>query len=216
MKIEHQRPAAKRLARTQNVSVREAEWWLDADAYLQEQRQWAHGKLHCEYLCQQMFLHAAVTGGSEHNCAICQGQREPSPKQDVGVEPTAMELVIPNPMHQDIEDLYQDIYQLCRLPGRGPCEEAMEEFLHKEILYSIKECPWLKWPSAQPEGEWKQLLANAPWPDIHMEFAAVNCSTYKTFAAAKQDSYKEMMALMRDTHQWVLAVATILEERMEK
>ena len=63
-----------------NISVREAEWWLDADAYLDEQQQWAPGRLHHEYLCQQMFSHAAMTSRSEHICAICQGQREPLPK----------------------------------------------------------------------------------------------------------------------------------------
>ena len=69
--------ADKRLVRTQNVSVREAEWHLDTDAYLQEQRLWVHSGLHHEFLCQQMFLHAAATGWSEHDHAICHGQREP-------------------------------------------------------------------------------------------------------------------------------------------
>ena len=50
--------------------MRETEWQLAADAYLEEQRQWAHGRLHCKYLCQQMLLHAAVTGQSEHEHAI--------------------------------------------------------------------------------------------------------------------------------------------------
>ena len=37
--------AAKRLARMKNISVREAEQWLDANAYLEEQQQWAPGGL---------------------------------------------------------------------------------------------------------------------------------------------------------------------------
>ena len=119
--------------------MREAERWLDVDTYLQEQQQWAHGSLHHEHLSQQMFLHATVISQSEHECAIHWGQRKPSPKQDLGAEPTTMELVGPDCTCQDIKDLYQDIYQLHRLPGRGQCEEAMEENLHKEILDSIKE-----------------------------------------------------------------------------
>ena len=55
-----------------------------------------------------------------------------------------MELVGPDSMCQDIEDLYQDVYQFCRLPGRGGCEEATEEHLHKEGLDLIKECLSLK------------------------------------------------------------------------
>ena len=116
--------------------MREAEWQLDTDAYLQEQRWWTQGRLHCEFLCQQMFLHAAATGWSEHNCTICWGWREPSPKQDLGVEPTAMELATLDSMCQDIKNLYQDVYQLHRLSRRGQCKEAMEEC-------PCKEDPWL-------------------------------------------------------------------------
>ena len=127
-----------------------------------------------------------------------------------------MELVGPNSMCQDIKDLYLDVYQLCRLPGRVQSKEAMEEHLHKEALDSIKECLQLKWPSTQLEGEWKQLPPNAPQTAPYMEFAATNCSTYEKFAAMNQDLYEEMMSLARDTHQWALAAATILEERMER
>ena len=94
-----------------------------------------------------MFLHAAVTGQSEHNHAIHWGQREPLPEWDLGAEPTAMELATPNSTCQHIKDLYRDVYQLWRLPGRGWCKEATEEHLYKEILDSIKECLQLKWPS---------------------------------------------------------------------
>ena len=86
---------------------------MDADVYPQEQ--WwvgTHGRLHHEYLCQQMFLHATVTGQSEtHDYAICWGQREPSPKWDLGVQNLpAMEPICPNSTWEDIEDLYQDMY----------------------------------------------------------------------------------------------------------
>ena len=139
---------AKRLAKTENISVRDAEWLLDADAYLQEQWQWAQCGLHHEYMCQQMFLHATATGQSEHECTIHQRQREPLPKWDIGAEPTAMELVGPNLTCQDIEDLYQDVYQLQRLPRRGQCEEATKVHLCKEVIDLIKENLQLKLPSA--------------------------------------------------------------------
>ena len=93
-----------------NISVRQAEWGLDTDTYLQEQWQWAHGSLHHDYLCQQMFLHAAVTDQSEYEHAICQGQREPSPEWDLGAEPTTMELIGPDSTCQDMEDLYWNVY----------------------------------------------------------------------------------------------------------
>ena len=74
----HKTTAAKRLVKAQNNFVREAEWQLDANAYLQEQQQWAHGSLHCKYLYQQMFLHVTATGQSEHEHTIHWGQREAS------------------------------------------------------------------------------------------------------------------------------------------
>ena len=181
--------------------MKDAEWQFDTNAYLQEQRWLAHGRLQCKYLCQQTFLHAAATGQSEHDHAIHRGQRKQLPKWDLGVEPTATELVTPDSTCQHMEDLYWDVYQLHRLPRRGQCKEAMEKHTCKEILDSIKECLWLKWPSTQLEGEWSQLPYDAPWPDFHNEFAAVNCSMHGKFAATKWNSYEEMMALTRDSHQ---------------
>ena len=111
-----------------------------------------------------------------------------------------MELICPDSTWEDIEDLYWDMYQLWRLSRRGQCEEATGEHLYKEILDSIKECLWFKHPSAQPEVEWRPLLADIPWPDPCMEFAAANCHTYKEFTAVKQDLYEGMMAIARDAH----------------
>ena len=108
-----------------------------------------------------------------------------------------MELVGPNSKCQDIEDLYQDVYHLQRLPGRGKCKEANEGHLQREVMDSIKECLWLKWLSTLPEVEQKQLSADTPEPDPSMEIAAINHHTYEEFAAAKWDSYKEMMAMVR-------------------
>ena len=46
--------AAKSLVRTKNVSLREAEWQLDTDAYLQEQRWWVHGASKCSSMPLQL------------------------------------------------------------------------------------------------------------------------------------------------------------------
>ena len=120
---------AKRLVKAKGLSVREVERQLDANAYLNEQWQWTHSSLHHEFLFQQMFQHAMVTSWSGYKCAICCGQREPLPEQDLLVEPTAMELISPNSTCQDIEELYWDVYKLSRLPGWGRSEEATEEWL---------------------------------------------------------------------------------------
>ena len=70
-------------------------------------------------------------------------------------------------------------------PGRGQCEKAIEECLHKEVLDSIKECLWFKQPPTLLETEQKQLLADASWPDSCMEFTALNHNMYEKFAAVR-------------------------------
>ena len=111
--------------------MREAKRQIDANAYMHEQWQWTNSSLHHEFLFQQMFQHAKATSQSENECAICCGQRES--ECDLSAEPTSMELIGPDSMHQDINELYWDIYQLCRLPRLGRCEEVTKEQVHRNF-----------------------------------------------------------------------------------
>ena len=151
-----------------------------------------------------------MTGWSEHNCAICQGQRECLPKQDLGVEPTAMELVCPDSTQKDIGDLYWDVYQLLRLPRRGCCEKATMECLHKDILDSLKECLRLKWPSAQPEGEHQPV-----WP-MPLGLILI-CSLMWLTTTHEEFTANEAGFMQGDTgHSEVCPLAAILEEKIEQ
>ena len=206
---------AKRLAREIGISVREAEQQLDANAYLKEQWHWAPGGLHHKYLCQQMFSHAATTGWSLYDHAIHWGWREPLQEQDLGAEPTAMELVHPDSTWKDIGDLYWDVHKLQRLPRRGQPEEATKECLHQDILDSLKECLQLKWLSAQPEEWCWQMPANVTQPDAQSECVAANCHTYEGFTALKEDSCGGMFAIAKDTNCQALVAMSMLEDKIE-
>ena len=116
-----------------------------------------------------------------------------------------MELINPDSWCQDIDALYQDVYQLHRLPGWGRCEEATEKWPCKKVLDSIKEHLRLRQPPTQPERQQMQLPADTSRTDPHTAFATMNHRTYE-----------EMMALARDTWQWALVAAAILEEQMER
>ena len=70
--------AAKRLAEEKGILVRDVERQLDTDVYLEENHWWVPCRLHCQFMLQRMFLHAAAIGQKEYDCAICQGQQEPS------------------------------------------------------------------------------------------------------------------------------------------
>ena len=161
------------------------------------------------------FLHATATGKSEHNHTIHQGRREPSVEQDLGVEPTTMELISPDSTWEEIAELYWDVYQLQRLPTRSCCEEGMEQHLHQEVLDSIKEHLWHKWLSALLEAEQKWRPVNAHRPDPQVEFAAMHHATYEQFPAMQWDSCEEALALTRYAHQHALMAAAILEKKME-
>ena len=155
----------KRLAKERNILVREAEQWLDADAYLKEQHQWAQGRLHHEFLIQQMFVHGTATGQSKHNHTICWDRREPLSKWGLGVETTAMELIPPDSSQEDIADLYWDVYQLHRLPQRCQFKEGIEELIHQEILESknasgLSGC--LHCQRQSRDGGWVMLLGLTP------------------------------------------------------
>ena len=143
-----------------------------------------------------MFQHAMVTGWNEYKCTIWCGQREPLPGWDLLAEPTAMELIGPDSTHQDISELYWNIYQLSKLPRQGRSEEATEKQIHQEVLDAI--AGWH--PPACP----------------CTAFTAMDHGMYEKFTAANCGMYEEIMALTRDAHQWALVAAGILEEQMER
>ena len=137
-----------------------------------------------------MFQHAAVTGQSAHEHAICWSQREPSPEWDLLAEHSAMELINGDSRHQNIKALYYNVHLLCRLPGQSRCKEQTAEQLCKEILGSIKEHLRLQQPPKQWVRQQMQQLAKNPRPDPPMAFTTVN-----------QRAYKETMALAKEAQQ---------------
>ena len=67
-----------------------------------------------------------------------------------------MDLISPDMSQAKIRVIYNDVYQLQRLPRRSPFDEEREGRICQEILDSVKECLWHRQVPAQPEGEPKQ------------------------------------------------------------
>ena len=145
--------ATKKLTEEEDVSVREVERQLDADAFLDECPCWGHHWLYRMFLMLWMFAHAMATGQNEHDWAIHQGWWPPSPKWLLGAEPSAMDLIGPEMSWAEIRVIYNDVYQLQKLPGRSPCDKETGERICWEILDSVKEHLWCGWVPAQPEEE---------------------------------------------------------------
>ena len=180
--------------------MREAKRQLDTKAYLEEQQQWSSGRLHQEYLHQMMFHHAAATSKHEHDHTICWGRLEPSSEQGMERESTAMELAQPDSSWKDIADLYHNVYQLQRLPGRMLCNKEMEACICQKILDSIKECLQHKWLSTLLGEEPRQSPAGIPRFDPQAKFHARNHATYDRFMDVRRDSCEEALAIGKDAN----------------
>ena len=119
----------------------------------------------------------------------------------------------PNFTWEEIQGLYQELYQLQRLCGGSHCEEATEEWLQEEILASIRECLWLCMP---PEDEGEHPSSTPPWRDSWTEYHNSICGTHKRLTAGKQGQDNEILAFSRDAHWKALVAATLLEEGIER
>ena len=69
----HKTLTAKKWASRDGLSIREMEWHMDGDMFLDEYPHWEAGRLHCNLILQEMFLQAAHSGWKEAEQMICQG-----------------------------------------------------------------------------------------------------------------------------------------------
>ena len=139
---------SKRLAAEKIISVWEAERQLNAHLFLDKIPRWQPGGPHCSLLYQKMFAHVKAFGLKEYYCGICWGHWQSSPERSPQVEVSAMGLLTPLMMHDEIMALYQDVYQLKRDPGEVQCSKDAAEEAHNEILEVLRVLLWLRQSSA--------------------------------------------------------------------
>ena len=142
---------AKRLAAEKSISVWEAERWLDAKLFLDEIPKWKPGRPHHSLLYQKMFAPVKAARLKKYHRGICQGYWQPSPGRSPQVEVSAMGLLTPQTMHEEILALYKEVYQLKRDPGEVQCSEDAVEETYIEILETLRECLWCRQGSTQSE-----------------------------------------------------------------
>ena len=85
--------AAKRQVQREGISVRVAEWHLDADLFLDEYPRWEAGDPQCPYHLQAMFVYAKAARWKEYEQAIHQGHQQSSPGLDTEAEVPAIQLI---------------------------------------------------------------------------------------------------------------------------
>ena len=137
------------------LSVREAEWRLDAELFLDEYPRWELGAPHWSVILHEMFLHAAKQGQKEAERFICWGHQGSLPRPDLEADQSAMKLMGYQTSHKEIPDIYHSVYLLKRSPGPLPCRlQKIREAIH-DILFFLRS--WLHWrvyPIAAKEDTW--------------------------------------------------------------
>ena len=103
-------------------------------------------------------------------------------------------------MREEIVEIYDDVCQLQWLPGKSPCDAEMEEYLHQEILDSIKECLWHKWDPTLPEERPSPHPASTPRCDPQADYSVQNHANYDQLKDTTWGSCEEALAVVRDTH----------------
>ena len=108
--------AAKKRAQAEGISVWEVEQCLDTDLFLDENLQWEASSPHQSVILQGMFAHVETAGWKEIKWAIHCGYWQSYPGLNDKVEVPAIQLVGFKTTREDIQELYNDVYQLKRSP----------------------------------------------------------------------------------------------------
>ena len=139
--------ATREQAREMGISVREAEWRIDAELFLNEYPRWELGAPHQSVILHEMFLHAAEQGHKEAERLVCQGCWGSASEPNLEAEYSAMELVGHQTSHKEICNIYHSVYLLRRPPGLSPCDGQQRRRAICNILSSLTsqlhqhECP---------------------------------------------------------------------------
>ena len=139
--------AAKEQAKEGELSIWEAEHFLDAELFLDEYPRWDVRGLHCPFILQGMFVHAAECGLKEAERLIYHGHWQGLPKPGSGVDVTAIQLVG-----------YQNIQG--RNWGPLPASIHAQEIAWTPTVWAIKStrdnrrhCVFLEWLPKVEKGE---------------------------------------------------------------
>ena len=132
--------ATKGWAAKEGWSVQETERMTDVELFLEGQTRWKEDSPHQLVMLYEMFKHATDEGWKEAEQTVCQGCQQGLPRLDPEADVSAIQLVGPQTMKEEILSLYLEVYKQQRLPGSLPREPELIE----EVVSSFKGCQWWK------------------------------------------------------------------------
>ena len=104
----------------EGISVWEADCHLNSKLFLNEYPRWRADSPQHPYILQQMFAHAEEVGKKEQEQVICQGCQHWVPREDAEVKTSAIQMVGFWTTWEEIQGIYNEVYQEKRLPGPLP------------------------------------------------------------------------------------------------
>ena len=128
------------------------------------------------------------------------GWQQPSPNGIWRQNPLLWISLVQRHPKMNIRVIYNEVYQLQRLPSRSPCHGETEEQVCQEILDSIKECLWHRWGPAQLDKESKWSPTGNTKRDTKAVFQARTHAINDHFKNMQKDSCKRALATVRDAH----------------
>ena len=131
-------------------------------------------------------------------------------EHDASQETPAVEWVGYRTTHEEVFNLYQEIYQLKRTPGLVPGDQEVVDQIHQEILDSLKEHIWHRQSPTQLEetsGHRSRKPAQAEFHSWNM----VNWNHFDCYQDRQKELQEEALRVDRDAHHQVLVAATLLE-----
>ena len=184
-------------ARKVGLSVREAEWRIDAKLFLDEYPRWELGAPYQSIILHGMFLHAAEWGQKEAESLICWGHQGSISRPDLEAGQSAMELVGYQTSHKKIWDIYHSVYLLRRSPGLPPCGSQWRREAIHDICSSLRS--WLHW-------QMYPATAKETWGPVDKHHSRPR----------RRDLYEEALWEVRVACQRALEVAEVLKRDIER
>ena len=113
----HRMAATKKWAQEEGISMWEAGQCLDSELFLNEYPRWRADGPQCPCILQRMFAYAKEAGQKEQEWVTHQGCQHPVSRAMAKVKTLAIQIVGLRTTREEIQGIYNEVYQQKRLPG---------------------------------------------------------------------------------------------------